>query len=627
MGPVLSRLIPGLVSGWMLLCASLTFAASNSFQPDLLLTNVSAREHLDLSGDWVYSKDLYRTGLTDINGWVAKSRMQRYRDINVEQEEKKNPYAFFEFDMQRGPTMSIPNAWNSVEPELRYYTGLIWFQKELALNPSKNKRAFLHFEAVNYHAHIYVNGEKVGEHRGGFTPFAFEVTGVIRKGVNRITLGVDSYHDDEAIPGRITDWDLYAGITRTPRLVFTTETFIDDAWLQLDKNGELVGEVRLNGKRKANQTVEINIDGTDKKIRTKTDANGFARIAQPAPEKLNLWSPATPHLYKVTFNAARDRLTETIGFRRIATQGNRILLNGEPIYLSGISLHEEEIGSNPSRRMTEANIRAIFSEIKDGLHGNYVRLSHYPHSELAARIADEMGLLLWSEIPVYWSIDFDNPTVMNNAVTMMAENIYRDRNRASVIIWSIANETPVADNRNRFLQDLAVQVRQMDSSRLISAALLVDRKDVDNRIEISINDPLADHLDILAVNTYNGWYGDDTLEDLAGIIWHTPDNKPLILSEFGADAVAGVHASGQPFKFSEEYQAEYYRQTLAMADNMKNLTGMSPWIFKDFRSPRREHPVYQNGWNRKGLVSETGVRKQAFHVLADYYKAKQQQAD
>jgi beta-glucuronidase len=137
----------------------------------------------------------------------------------------------------------------------------------------------------------------------------------------------------------------------------------------------------------------------------------------------------------------------------------------------------------------------------------------------------------------------------------------------------------------------------------------------------AIRDPLADKLDVLAVNTYAGWYGDDTLDALPGLKWELPPARPLVFSEFGADALAGYHNAGNG-KFTEEYQAEYYRKTLAMAGKIPTLRGMSPWILKDFQSPRREHPVFQNGWNRKGLLSETGVRKQAFGVLADYYKAR-----
>jgi beta-glucuronidase len=228
-----------------------------------------------------------------------------------------------------------------------------------------------------------------------------------------------------------------------------------------------------------------------------------------------------------------------------------------------------------------------------------------------------MGLLVWSEIPVYWSVDWENPAVLRKALAMQAETIYRDRNRASVVLWSVGNETPVSEARTRFHGAMADNVRNLDPTRLISAALLVERKDG----VTAIHDPLADKLDVLAVNTYAGWYGDDTLESLPDLTWQLPAGRPLIFSEFGADALAGYRNDGNR-KFTEEYQAEYYRKTLAMAAKIPTLRGMSPWVLKDFRSPRREHPVFQNGWNRKGIMSETGVRKEAFGVLSDYYAAK-----
>jgi beta-glucuronidase len=310
-----------------------------------------------------------------------------------------------------------------------------------------------------------------------------------------------------------------------------------------------------------------------------------------------------------------------MGFRTIAVKGNQILLNGQPIFLRGISLHEEEFGPNPARNMTEPAARALLNEVKHGLHGNYVRLSHYPHAEVTLRLADEMGLLVWSEIPVYWTVDWDNPDVLRKALAMQAETVYRDRNRAAVVLWSVGNETPVSDARTRFHGAMADNVRALDPTRLVSAALLVKRTTIDGADVTVIDDPLMNKLDVLAVNTYAGWYGNDTLDALPDLRWSLPTDRPLILSEFGADALAGHHDAARR-KFSEEFQAEYYRKTLAMAERIPTLRGMSPWILKDFQSPRREHPVYQNGWNRKGLLSETGVRKEAFGVLADYYRAK-----
>ncbi|ESQ91958.1 beta-glucuronidase [Asticcacaulis sp. AC460] len=593
--------------------------AAQDLRPRVLLTGRSGD---DLSGQWTYSKDLYRTGLTDINGWVAKSRMQRYRDVDVAAEEARGGATFFEFDLDRGPQMGIPGAWNSAEAELRYYNGLIWFQRKFTPQALEGRRAFLRFEAVNYRAYVYLNGKEVGRHEGGFTPFVVEITDALRSGENRLTVGVDSRHDDQSIPTEITDWDLYGGITRPVRVIYTPATFIDDATLELTGDGRLAGGIQLSGPGAAGQAVTLTVARLGVTVRATTDATGYAAFDLKAPRGLQRWSPETPVLYDVGFATADDRVSDRIGFRTIAVKGNEILLNGKPVFLRGVSMHEEELGSNPGRIINEASARALLSEIKYGLNGNYVRLSHYPHSEVTVRLADEMGLLVWSEIPVYWTADWDNPAVLDKARRVQAETIYRDRNRASVIIWSIGNETPVSEPRTRFHSALSDTVRSLDPSRLIGAALLVERKTVDGHPVIEIADPLLPKLDVMAVNTYAGWYGDDGLDDLPGMVWDVPADKPLIFSEFGADALAGYFDPTATHKFSEDYQAQYYRRTLAMADRIGNLRGMSPWILKDFRSPRREHPVYQNGWNRKGLLSETGERKMAFEILADYYKDK-----
>ena len=401
------------------------------------------------------------------------------------------------------------------------------------------------------------------------------------------------------------------------KLVQTPATFIDDATLRLTDTGRLVGSLQLNGAQAAGQPVGLQIAALNLKVQATTDSHGEARFDIPAPAGLKRWSPDTPTLYDVHFSAPGDRVRDRLGFRTVAVRGSEILLNGQPVFLKGISLHEEEIGANPARRIDDAAARRLLGEVKQGLHGNYVRLSHYPHNEAMLRAADELGLLVWSEIPVYWTVDWDNPAVLDKARRMQAEAIYRDRNRAALVLWSIGNETPVADNRTRFHRALAQTVRTLDASRLVSAALLVERQGD----TLHIADPLLQDLDVIAVNTYAGWYGDDTLARVAQLRWDVPADKPLLFSEFGADAQAGFRDAKLRPKFSEDYQADYYRATLAMAAQVPTLRGLSPWVLKDFRSPRREHPVYQNGWNRKGLISETGQRKLAFTVLADWYAA------
>jgi beta-glucuronidase len=418
----------------------------------------------------------------------------------------------------------------------------------------------------------------------------------------------------------VTDWENYGGVTRALRFIVTPETFIDDAWIRLTHDGRIAADMRLDGPRAARARVRVRIGALDLAIEGRTDAQGLWRGSAPAPQALERWSPERPRLYAVRVEAHADAIEEQIGFRTVRVEGENIVLNGEPIFLRGVCLHEEEIGPDPARVITPEAARELLNTAKQALGCNFVRLAHYPHAEIMTRIADQIGLLVWSETPVYWRINWTNPATLAVARQMQRQNIKRDRNRASIILWSLANETPPGDARNAFLAALAADARALDDTRLITAALLTERREEAGRPLMVVNDPIAGLLDVLGVNTYNGWYSDDALSALPEIAWRSDYGKPMIFSEFGADAKAGFHDTQSTRKFSEEFQAEYYRQTLAMSERIPFLRGLSPWILKDFRSPRRQHPVYQQGWNRKGLISETGERKLAYAVLAAHYR-------
>ena len=594
-------------------------AAYAAIVPSHVLVDADLRDGLSLSGAWHYSVDPYKDGMADFLGKSSDVTKGRGADINVAEAEKADPNALFEYDLGNAPLGQVPSAWIAYDPTLRYYNGLMWYQKSFDAPASGGKRVFLHFDAADYHTMVYLNGHRLGEHDGGYTPFGFEVTSLLRAKGNNLVVAVDSTRTADTVPTTVTDWETYGGITREVKLVVVPQTYIDDEFIRLTKDGQIRADIALDGAGKAGQAVEVTIAGTELKLSGTTDADGHVSLSAPAPKGLKLWSPDTPTLYAVTVKAGDDSLTDRIGFRTIEVKGTKIILNGKPLFLRGICMHGEEFGPNPSLRITEQASRALFTEIKDGLHGNFVRLAHYPHSEVTTRMADEMGLLLWSEIPVYWSVHFDNPTTLKTAQTMIAENILRDRNRASIVIWSVGNETPVSEARNSFLTTLVHEARDLDGSRLVSAALNTATNSGPN--EISIKDPLGAELDVIGINTYNGWYGKGTLDDVRKTVWHSDFDKPMIFTEFGAEARAGYHDPDEQHRFSEDYQASYYQATLAMADKIPFLAGTSPWILKDFRSPRRQN-IYQQGWNRKGLLDENGNRKQAFSVLSDYYKKK-----
>lgn len=586
-----------------------------------VLAAADLRSSQSLNGDWTWSIDPYRDGQSGFHGGEVGTGHRRFDDTEVAIARERDPLALFEYDMDAAPATWLPSSWLTHTPQMRYYQGLVWYQRRFDFAGKQGQRNFIRFGAVNYAADVWLNGQWLGRHEGGFTPFAFEVSGLLRSHGNRLVVAADSTRTDQDVPPPVTDWETYGGITRNIDLLSVPETFVDDGWVRLADDGSILSDVRLDGTDRAGMKVRISMPELGVVQTATTDANGRVSFRIPAPKAMRRWSPQSPKLYRVEVQAGQDRWHDLVGFRTVSVRGKDILINGQTVFLRGISLHEEELGPDPTRRITDAAAQALMIQARDGLHANFVRLAHYPHDEAMLRAADRMGLIVWSEIPVYWRIAFDDPHALERARRMLTEMILRDRNRASVALWSIGNETPIGEARNTFMARLADDARLLDPHRLVTAALLTDRRQNGEGQAVTIADPLAAEVDILAVNTYFGWYGGDRLEEIGSLEWDLPADKPFLFSEFGAGARYGLRASGPPIKFTEEYQADYYRATLAMAEGIPTLAGMSPWILKDFRSPRRQLPGVQDGWNRKGVLSETGERKQAFEVLASWYAA------
>jgi beta-glucuronidase len=329
---------------------------------------------------------------------------------------------------------------------------------------------------------------------------------------------------------------------------------------------------------------------------------------------LERWSPETPKLYKVRISAGQDSIDELIGFRTVETRGTEILLNGKPVFLRGISIHAEA-PYRTGRANTDKDAETLLGWAKE-LGCNFVRLAHYPHDETMLRAADRMGLLVWSENPVYWALQFDKPEVLAKAEQQLDEEIGSSRNHAAIILWSMANETPNTEARTKFIESEAAHARELDPTRLITAALLV-RAEGNTKI---IDDPLGQSLDVIGFNEYVGWY-EGHAESADTTEWRVDYQKPLIVSEFGGGAKAGLHG-GENDRWTEEYQANIYRHQLGMLNRIPQLRGMSPWILMDFRSPNRTLAGIQDEFNRKGLISDQGKKKQAYYILQKAYKDK-----
>ena len=576
------------------------------------VTNVMNREAVSLNSDWHYIVDVQEEGYYDY-------RMKPTRWGFFNNAKPQRPEDLIEYDFDAAPTMRVPGDWNTQDERLFFYEGTVWLQRYFDYQPQGNCRALLYFGAVNYDCHVWVNGKRAGHHVGGFTPFNFDVTDLLHEGRNFVIVKVDNKRNASAVPTQIFDWWNYGGITRDVLLVSVAPTYIEDYSLQLDKT--IKGKKRfinfslqLN-RKEAGREVTLSIPELKLKQTLMTDAEGqVSSKFQVQGSKLSLWSPTNPKRYHVEFTLDGETINDSIGLRTIETRGKQILLNGEPIFLKGICLHEEKPNGGGRATSTE-DARKLLSWAKE-LGCNFVRLAHYPHNEYMVREAERMGIMVWSEIPCYWTIDWTNEDTYQNAQRQLSDMIRRDHNRANVIIWSIANETPHSAERDAFLGRLARYARSQDSTRLISMAMEVTgASNYVNRLQ----DNMHELVDVVSFNQYVGWYRD--VNDAPKMRWEIPYDKPVIISEFGGGAKYGLHGEKNQ-RWTEEFQENLYRENLAMLDKIDGLSGTTPWILKDFRSPRRVLTGIQDYYNMKGLLSDKGERKKAWYVLKEWYEGK-----
>jgi beta-glucuronidase len=594
-----------LAMSFLVFCCEVVLSQAGNIQ------NIYARKHTSLNGRWNYIIDPYEMGYFN------------YRHVPYDQsasgaggfydDKKQNDKAgLIEYNFDLSPTMNIPGDWNSQSPRLEFYEGTVWLRQKFTADPKPGKRYFLYFGAVNYEAHIYLNGKKLGQHKGGFTPFQFEVTGALKAGENFVVVKADNSRHAEEIPTVNTDWWNYGGITRDVMLAELPGTFIEDYTIQLAKSGpnRIGGYIQVRGTGRS-QALLVSIPGAGVQLKVRTDTSGRAELAIPV-KNIRYWTPESPKLYQVIIASETDTVKDNIGFRTIETKGMDILLNGKPVFLRGICLHDEN-PLIPGRLRGQGDIRMMLQWAKE-LNCNYVRLAHYPHNEEMIKLADEMGLMVWAEVPVYWTIAWENAATYVNAETQLTDLIKRDKNRASVIIWSVGNETPLSDPRLSFMSKLVSRVRSLDNTRLVAAALEVHRQEN----TMIVDDPLGEKLDLVSFNEYAGWYW-GSIPEILNNKFEIKYNKPVVISEFGADALGGFHADAGT-RWSEEYQEQLYINQLKMLTGIEGLRGLTPWILTDFRSPRRVHPYYQDYWNRKGLISETGKKKKAFYIVKEFYE-------
>ena len=620
---------------------------------------IDSREYLSLNGQWKYIVDPMNNGLpeTSFFGGFPENKTQ------------KDGYELIEYNFDQADVINVPGAWNEQKDELFFYQGSIWLFKKFNFNIDPNKLNHLYIGASNFSTKIFLNGQRVGQFNSGYTAFNFAVSDYLINGENVLLVQVNANLSENSVPTKKTDWWPYGGLVGDVLIVNTPKIFIENAYVQISdlQKKQLNFRAKLNLNK--NMNIELTIDELNLQRSFTTNKNGeideFIKF-----KNIDLWSPENPKLYNVSVKIEGDEIVDQIGFREIKTKGKQIFLNGSPIKFKGISMHAEPIGEK-GFAFSKAHFENLVTTSKE-LNINFIRAAHYPYTRHMAKVCDELGIMLWEEIPVYWNINWTNKQTKEDALNMLSNLVTRDWNRASVVVWSLGNETPFSKDRMTFMHDLKNRLGELDVSRLTSAAILsgdaqtfaklisiiakegLEKKDLTAKeryifeeivknvpvpvekllpFEININDPLANELDLIAYNEYFGWYYTSFFSAQIGIresllreimfelmpsfLIRSEFNKPIHISEFGAGAKHSFIKTDQVW--SEEYQAKVYLKQLEMLKSNPQVQGISPWILKDFRSMMRPLNNVQDFYNRKGLIDENGNKKQAFSVLSNFY--------
>ncbi len=580
------------------------------------------RNIYDLSGIWDFQTDAEETG--EAAGWAAGLTTPR--------------------------PMAVPGSWNEQYEDIFNYLGLAWYVKRSYVPAGwRGQRVSIRIGSACYFAAVYVNGVKVGAHEGGHLPFAIDITEHIRwDQENVFAISVENHLKPTRVPagnipsplGMIAsfprstfDFFPFAGLHRPVVLYSTPETYIEDVTV-------VTGFARVNGAIKGALTLNVKlnsaVDGQASVLlrggKTAVEATikfragqGMVKLSVP---NARLWSDKDPFLYDLTVDTGADRYTFKTGIRTIAVKGGQILLNGAPIQMNGFGRHEDFFASGKGLNLP---LMVKDYQLMRWTGANSYRTSHYPYSEEEMQLADREGFLIIDEIPAV-SLQFENENYVAERLRMclqqIDELIARDKNHPSIVMWCVANEPLPANLRldtpgqrsedpsvargKVFLEALLARSRALDPTRLHTVVSVMGGPD-----------SWMEQCDVICMNRYWGWYalGGEMDKALAMLdkeldqVW-ARWRKPVMMTEFGADTMAGVH--GHPaVMWTEEYQADYMTGHLQVAARKKFVAGMQVWNFADFAAVQSIMRV--GGLNMKGVFTRMRTPKMAAHVLRKFW--------
>lgn len=602
-------------------------ASPSRGQASLLYPHESAtRATRDLSGLWRFQLDPTDRGETD--RWFAAG-LPAPRQIPV------------------------PCSWNDLFDDARDYFGTAWYETEFQLDSGwRGRRVTLRFGSAVYRARVWLNGEYLGEHLGGHLPFAFDVTGLAHDGrPNRLSVSVENkplldrvpsipdpktarmYQVD--FPQTAYDFFPYCGLHRPVVLYATPDTHVQDVTVTTGLTGSTgVVDVAFAVNGAWSGPATLTLTGGPKPVSIAVEVKAGAGLGQLRLAGVRPWSPDDPFLYRLSVrlgagDAAVDEYALKIGVRTIEVHGSELRLNGKPVFLTGFGKHEDFAVHGKG---LDLPVLVRDFELLKWIGANSFRTSHYPYSEEAMMLADEYGLLVIAEGPGVSLVFMDPPEIIEARYRQLSgaitELVHRDKNHPCIILWSLANE-PIpkpfhtvndvppgaVDAGTRFFERLFAHARTLDKTRPVALCSVQ-------------NGPPAwvAQGDVICTNSYNGWYAVSgqielavaTLEKELATLRSYCGDKPVFFTEFGADAVAGVH-SQPPEMWSEDYQAALIEAYYKAPRKHPFVIGTHPWAFADFKTAQGIMRV--GSLNQKGVFTRDRRPKLAAHRLRELWTA------
>lgn len=587
-------------------------------------TLTDSRCVMDLSGTWEFKRDALGEGFEE--KWYAAPL--------------KDPI-----------TMPVPASYNDIteDEQLREHYGWVFYQRNVSIPAIyQSQRVMLRMEAVTHKAKVYWNDQLICEHKGGFLPFEAEVTPYIKNGENRLTIAVDNRIDRTTLPvggeapmyfhGENTvqthnyprfDFFNYCGITRPIKIYTTPKEYIEDVTLIPSISGTdgiIDYSVQLSDSQLPVCVKVFDKDGVQSGI----SSGASGQIVIP---NAHLWMPGEGYLYQVQITAGEDTYTIPFGIRTVKVEGARFLINGRPFYFKGYGKHEDTF---PNGRGFNPVMNAKDLSLMKWQGANSFRTSHYPYSEEMMRLCDREGIVVIDETPavgvnlkfgggisafqkeVFTFKPYEEGGIgtFEHHKDVIRELINRDKNHACVVMWSLANEADSdSDGAYEYFKPLFDLARSLDPQKrpctIVSMQVVHWKEDVTLRLS-----------DVICLNRYYGWYSYcGELKEAQKALreeleWWNAQNRPIMMTEYGADTVAGLRDSA-PVMFTEEYQVEYYKMYHEVFDTLDHFVGEQAWNFADFATCQGTGRVQGN---KKGIFTRDRRPKMAAHYFKERWE-------